>query len=219
MYAAARHGAQATGITLSKPQAELARERVRKSGLNDRCQVEVRDYRDLDPSQQYDKIVSVGMFEHVGEALLPEYFGRSWNLLQPGGVFLNQGIACSTSYHRRGPSFTDRYVFPNGELVPISTSLRAAELSGFEVRDVESLREHYALTLCHWVRRLEGNAEQARLITDETTYRIWRLYMAGSAHGFRSGRLNVYQTLFTKPLHGESGLPLTREDWYAPPGE
>ncbi len=132
----------------------------------------------------------------------------------PGGVFLNQGIAYSATYRRRGRSFTDCYVFPNGELVPTSTSLRAAELSGFEVRDVESLREHYALTLCHWVRRLEAHAEQARRITDDTTYRIWRLYMAGSAHGFRSGRLNVYQTLLAKPLHCESGLPLTREDWY-----
>jgi cyclopropane-fatty-acyl-phospholipid synthase len=214
LYAAAHYGAQATGITLSKPQAELARKRVRESNLNDRCRVEVRDYRDLDPSQQYGKIVSVGMFEHVGEALLPEYFGRAWKLLLPGGVFLNQGIAYSATYRRRGPSFTDRYVFPNGELVPISTSLRAAELSSFEVRDVESLREHYALTLCHWVRRLEANAEQARRITDDTTYRVWRLYMAGSAHGFRSGRLNVYQTLLSKPLHGESALPLTREDWY-----
>jgi cyclopropane-fatty-acyl-phospholipid synthase len=214
IYAAVHHGAQATGITLSKPQAELAQERVRQSNLNGRCRVEICDYRDLDPSRQYDKIVSVGMFEHVGEALLPEYFSRAWNLLQPGGVFLNQGIAYSATYRRRGPSFTDHYVFPNGELVPISTSLRAAELSGFEVRDVESLREHYALTLCHWVRRLEANAEQARRITDDTTYRIWRLYMAGAAHGFRSGRLNVYQTLLAKPLHGESRLPLTREDWY-----
>jgi cyclopropane-fatty-acyl-phospholipid synthase len=187
IYAAAHHGAQTTGITLSNPQAELARERVRELNLNGRCSVEVCDYRDLDPSRQYDKIVSVGMFEHVGEALLPEYFRRVWNLLRPGGVFLNQGIAYSATYRRRGPSFTDRYVFPNGELVPISTSLRAAELSGFEVRDVESLREHYALTLCHWVRQLEANAEQARRITDDTTYRIWRLYMAGSAHAMDSG--------------------------------
>jgi len=135
-------------------------------------------------------------------------------LLRPGGVFLNHGIAYSATYRRRSPSFSDRYVFPDGELVPISTILRAAELSGFEVRDVESLREHYALTLRHWVRRLEARADQARSITDDATYRTWRLYMAGAAHGFRTGRLNVYQTLLAKPLHGESGLPLTREDWY-----
>ncbi|MGA9133047.1 MAG: class I SAM-dependent methyltransferase, partial [Candidatus Sulfotelmatobacter sp.] len=123
-------------------------------------------------------------------------------------------IAYSANYQRRGPSFTDRYVFPDGELLPISTSLRAAELSGFEVRDVESLREHYALTLHHWVRRLEASAEEARRITNDATYRIWRLYMAGAAHGFRTARLNVYQTLLARPRQGDSGLPLTREDWY-----
>ncbi len=215
MHAAARYGVQAVGITLSVPQAEVARQRLRESGLNDRCRVEVSDYRDIDHDQQYDKIVSVGMFEHVGEELLPEYFRRAWDLLRPGGVFLNHGIAYSATYRRRGPSFTDRYVFPDSEMVPISTSLRAAELSGFEVRDVESLREHYSLTLHHWLLRLESHAEDARRITDDTTYRIWRLYMAGAAHGFRSGRLNVYQTLLAKPLLGESSLPLTREEWYA----
>ncbi len=214
MHAAAHYGVEAVGITLSVPQAELARKRLHESELNNRCRVEVCDYRDLEHNQQYDKIVSVGMFEHVGEELLPEYFHRAWDLLRPGGVFLNHGIAYSANYRRRGPSFTDRYVFPDGELLPISTSLRAAELSGFEVRDVESLREHYALTLHHWVRRLEARAEAARRITDDTTYRTWRLYMAGAAHGFRGGRLGVYQTLLAKPLHGQSGLPLTREDWY-----
>jgi hypothetical protein len=153
-------------------------------------------------------------FEHVGEALLPEYFNRAYELLRPGGVFLNHGIAYSATYRRKGPSFSDRYVFPDGELVPINTTLRAAELSGFEVRDLESLREQYALTLHKWVQRLEAHGEEARRITDDKTYRIWRLYMAGSAHGFRTGRLNVYQTLLAKPRHGDSGLPLTREDWY-----
>ncbi len=214
MHAAAHYGVEAMGITLSVPQAEVARKRLHESELNNRCHVEVCDYRDLEPNQHYDKIVSVGMFEHVGEELLPEYFRRACSLLRPGGVLLNHGIAYSANYRRRGPSFTDRYVFPDSELVPISTSLRAAELSGFEVRDVESLREHYALTLHHWVRRLEANAEEACRITDDTTYRTWRLYMAGSAHGFRSGRLNIYQTLLARPFHGQSGLPLTREDWY-----
>ncbi|MBZ5682865.1 MAG: cyclopropane-fatty-acyl-phospholipid synthase family protein [Acidobacteriia bacterium] len=215
MHAVAQYGVEAVGITLSVPQAEMARERLREAGLNDRCRVEVSDYRDIDHDQQYDKIVSVGMFEHVGEALLPEYFRRAWDLLRPAGVFLNHGIAYSATYHRRGPSFTDLYAFPGGELVPISTSLRAAELTGFEVRDVESLREHYALTLRHWVRRLENCREEARRITSDTTYRIWRVQMAGSAHGFRIGRLNVYQTLLAKPLRGQCGLPLTRDDWYS----
>jgi len=214
MHAAVHYGVECVGITLSVPQAELARERLRAAGLNDCCRVEVSDYRDIDHDQQYDKIVSVGMFEHVGAALLPEYFHRASNLLRPGGAFLNHGISHSAIYHRRGPSFTDRYVFPDGDLAPISTSLRAAELSGFEVRDVESLREHYGLTLHHWVKRLESRAEEARQITSDTTYRIWRLYMAGSAHAFRSGRLNVYQTLLAKPVDGRSGLPLTRDDWY-----
>ncbi len=214
MHAAAHYGVEAVGITLSVPQAEIARKRVREAGLNNRCRVEASDYRDIDHDQQYDKIVSVGMFEHVGEVLLPEYFQQAWTLLRPGSVFLNHGFAHSALYRRRGSSFVDRYVFPDGELVPISTSLRAAELSGFEVRDVESLREHYTLTLHHWVRRLENHAEEARRITSDTTYRIWRLYMAGSAHAFRSGRLNVYQVLLAKPANGQSGLPLTRSDWY-----
>jgi cyclopropane-fatty-acyl-phospholipid synthase len=214
MHAATHYGVQSVGITLSVPQAELARQRLRESGLNDRCRVEVSDYRDIEHGQLYDKIVSVGMFEHVGEALLPEYFDRAYELLRRGGVFLNHGIAFSATYHRRGPSFSDRYAFPDGEMVPINTSIRAAELSGFEVRDLESLREHYALTLHNWVQRLEARAEAARRITDDTTYRIWRLSLAGAVHRFRSGRLNVYQTLLAKPRQGDSGLPLTREDWY-----
>jgi len=214
IHAATHYGVECVGITLSVPQAEVARKCVRAAGLNDLCRVEVSDYRDIDHDQQYDKIVSVGMFEHVGEALLPEYFHRAWDLLRPGGVFLNHGIAYSATYRRRGPSFTDRYVFPDGDLVPVSTSLRAGELSGFELRDVESFREHYALTLHHWIRRLEAHREEACHVTDDTTYRIWRLQMAGSAHGFSSGRLNVYQSLFAKPVRGNSGLPLTRADWY-----
>jgi cyclopropane-fatty-acyl-phospholipid synthase len=213
-HAVAHYGVQAVGITLSVPQAEFARHRLREAGLHDRCRVEVADYRDLNHGQQYDKILSIGMFEHVGEALLPEYFHRTWDLLRPGGVFLNHGIAYSATYRRCGPSFSDRYVFPDSELVPIHTTLRAAELIGFEVRDVESLREHYALTLHHWVRRLENHAEEARRIARDINYRIWRLYMAGAAHGFRSGRLNLFQALLAKPAHGRSGLPLTRDDWY-----
>lgn len=112
------------------------------------------------------------------------------------------------------PSFVSRYVFPDGELVPLNKSLSAAEQAGFEVRDVENLREHYAMTLHEWVRRLEACHPRAREITDENTYRTWQLYMAGSEHMFRSGSLNLYQTLFVKPLHGESGMPLTRADWY-----
>jgi cyclopropane-fatty-acyl-phospholipid synthase len=213
-YAAAKYGVEAFGITLSVPQAELARERFREAGVSDQCRVEVSDYRDLDLSQQYDKLVSIGMFEHVGKSLLPEYFSRAWALLRPGGVFLNHGIAASATFVRKGPSFVDKYVFPDGELVPIHRTLRVAEACGFEVRDVESLREHYMFTLRHWVRRLEANSDEARKIAGDVIYRVWRLYMSGSAHAFQTGRLNLYQTLLSKPDHGESRLPLTREDWY-----
>jgi cyclopropane-fatty-acyl-phospholipid synthase len=216
LHAALRHGAEATGITLSRPQAEMGAERIRKAGLADRCRVEVRDYRDVEGKEAFDKLVSVGMFEHVGESRLAEYFGRAFRLLRPGGLFLNHGIACNPALPPvPGPSFADHYVFPDGELVPLNVALRAAEASGFEIRDVESLREHYVLTLEHWVRRLEARREQACRAVGERIYRLWRLYMAGAAHKFRAGRNNVYQILLARTDGGKSGLPLTRADWYA----
>lgn len=216
LHAAQNYGVEALGITLSEPQAELATERISRAGLTGCCRVEVRDYRELEGDGTYDKLVSAGMFEHVGKTRLAEYFDRAFQLLCPGGVFLNHGIASSLGEpESSGPSFVERYVFPDGELLPVSETLHAAEASGFEVRDLESLREHYALTLEQWVHRLEEKHEEARRLTDETTYRIWRLYMAGSAHGFRTGRLNLYQTLLVKPAGGENGLPLTRADWYS----
>jgi len=214
MHAAARYDVQAFGITLSVSQAEFARRRIHDLGLNGRCRVEVCDYRDLEVDQPFDKIVSVGMFEHVGEARLQEYFIRAWYLLPPGGVFLNSGITASRRHRPQEPSFIDRYVFPDGELVALSTAIEAAERSGFEVRDVESLREHYTLTLHHWVHRLESQADEARRITNEATYRTWRLYMAASEHRFRSGRLNVYQVLLARPDDMESCVPTTRAEWY-----
>ncbi len=218
MVAARHFGVDATGITLSQPQASLANERIAAAGLSNRCRVEVRDYREMDEPKGFDALVSVGMFEHVGALLLPAYFAQGWRLLKPGGAFLNHGIASrATDKPVRGPSFSDRYVFPDGELVPINVTLHAAEESGFEVRDVESLREHYALTLRHWIRRLEARHEEALKFVDEPTYRVWRLFMAGSAYGFTTGRLNLYQTLLIKPGEGgKSGLPLRREDWYKP---
>lgn len=218
LYAAQNFGVIARGITLSQPQAELARERIEEAGLSDRCLVEVRDYRDLDESVGYDKIVSVGMFEHVGESRLPGYFHKAWNLLRTGGVFLNHGIAASALHRRKGPSFIDKYVFPDGGLVPLNATVRAAENCGFEVRDVESLREHYARTLRHWVQRLETNGEEAKRITSEVRYRIWRAYMAGSAHAFAAGRVNLYQVLLSKAEKGSASLPLTRADWYGKAG-
>jgi cyclopropane-fatty-acyl-phospholipid synthase len=216
IYASRHFGAQATGITLSQPQANLANARIAEAGLSDHCHVEVRDYRQMDISQVYDALVSVGMFEHVGEELLPVYFAKAWDLLKPGGAFLNHGIACRyTDKPESGPSFSDTYVFPDGDLVPINITLKAAEESGFEVRHVESLREHYARTLRHWVSRLEDRHEDALKYVDEPTYRVWRLFMSGSAYGFHVGRLNVYQTLLVKQdSSGQSGQPLTCADWY-----
>jgi cyclopropane-fatty-acyl-phospholipid synthase len=215
MYAAEKYGVSALGITLSEPQASLANQRIRMQGLQERCRAEVRDYRQVDESAPFDKLVSIGMVEHVGGPKMPEYFGKAWRLLKPGGLFLNHGIA-----HARGPSddrdptFSQAYVFPDGDPVPIHVSTRAAETAGFELRDVESLREHYTLTLRAWVRRLEAHHEEAVRSTDEATYRVWRLFMSGSAHNFHTGANNVYQSLFVKPVQGKSGLPLTRADWY-----
>jgi cyclopropane-fatty-acyl-phospholipid synthase len=180
---------------VSESQAEVARQRTRQLDIEDRCRIEVLDYRDLKIDQQVDKIVSVGMFEHVGEKHLTEYFARTWQLLRPGGAFLNSGIAASVGFHRPGSSFIDRYVFPDGDLVPINVSLGLAEKNGFLVKNVENLREHYALTLHHWVRRLEARADEARRITDDSTYRTWRLYMAGSAHRFRSAAMHLCHVL------------------------
>ena len=218
IYAAQHYGVDATGITLSQPQADLASQRIASAGLSNRCRVEVRDYRQvpLDDSKGYDALVSVGMFEHVGAAKLPSYFAKAWQLLKPEGVFLNHGIASrATDAPQNGPSFSNTYVFPDGELLPINITLHAAGESGFEVRDVESLREHYALTLRQWVRRLEANHDRALQFVDEPTYRVWRLFMSGSAYGFSAGRLNIYQALLVKPDgQGRSGLPWTRADWY-----
>ena len=216
IHACQHYGVEAVGITLSENQATLADERIAQAGLQNRCRAEVRDYRDLRETGSFDKLVSVGMFEHVGEKRLLLYFQHAWQLLRPGGVFLNHGIALRASEPRpKGPTFMSRYVFPDGELVPINTTLYYAEQAGFEVRDVESLREHYALTLRHWTRRLENHRDQARRVVDEPTYRVWRLFLPGSAHGFTIGALNVYQALLLKPDQGASNLPLTRRDWYA----
>ncbi len=213
IHAAKHYGVEALGITLSQPQADLANERIRQAGLEKRCRVEVRDYRHVDG--KFDKLVSVGMFEHVGEKLLPIYFQKAWDLLEEGGVFLNHGIARDANIPwNRGATFNNRYVFPDGELEPIYLTLREAERVGFDVRDVENLREHYALTLRHWVHNLEMHHKKALEYVDETTYRVWRLFMSGSAYGFEDGRLKLFQTLLLKAPHRPGGLPWTRADWY-----
>jgi cyclopropane-fatty-acyl-phospholipid synthase len=215
MHAAEHYGVDALGVTLSAPQAELANERIRAAGLADRCRVEVRDFREV--TGEFDKVSSIGMFEHLTEAALPEYFAHVYQVLRPGGSFLNHGIGePATVRARRGGSFTMAYIFPDCVLLAVSTTLREAEAAGFEVRDVESLREHYALTVSAWRSRLEAGRDRAVAVTDEVTYRVWRLGMAGFTYGQRAGRLNLWQALLVKPAaDGSSGLPLTREDWYA----
>lgn len=217
LHAVKNYGVTALGITLSRNQADFANEQIRKAGLAGDCRAEICDYRDMPANNRFDKVVSVGMFEHVGEKKLPEYFTRVYQLLNSGGVFLNHGITRSVEDTKnRGPSFIDTYVFPDGELLPISTSLRIAEESGFEIRDVESHREHYAMTLRQWVKRLEEQQDKACELSNSCVYRIWRAYMAGSAYGFETGRIGLHQTLMVKSRKQASGLPLTRCDWYRP---
>jgi len=216
LRAAQKHNVRAHGITLSRIQVEEVRSRIEGAGLGPRCTVALRDYRDCEQlSGSFDKIASVGMFEHVGLKNLPNYFHAVHRLLRPGGTFLNHGIARSPLSPVRENSFIDQYVFPDGRLVTLSQAMSAAEAAGFEVRDVENLREHYELTLRRWVEGLRQNEEELRSYVPETTYRIWLLYMAGSAAAFRRGDIAVYQILFSRPEQGKCRLPLIREDWYA----
>jgi cyclopropane-fatty-acyl-phospholipid synthase len=215
MHAAREYGVHATGITLSRRQLALAQERIHQAGLSSRCEVCLLDYRDAHQLGPFDKLVSVGMVEHVGENALAEYFRCAYDLLKPGGVFLNHGIGRAGNRPKPGEkTFTDVYVFPDGELIPISTTLARAEETGFEIRDVENLREHYFFTLMQWLRRLEANEARAKELVGELKYRIWRLYLAGSAYYFQSGKLDLYQSLLVKTADGRCGMPLTRDDWY-----
>lgn len=226
-YAVRNYGVQALGITLSELQAAWSRERIRAEGLSGRCRVAVRDFRDLPAGEQFDKIVSVGMMEHVPRDEQPSYFASAHSLLRPGGLFLNHCIVSfdqargerlsaklAAKVWKRG-EFIQQYVFPDGRLVPAAHVIASAEQSGLEVRDVESLREHYALTLRHWIHELERNRETAIDLVGERTYRVWRLYMSAGAQRFDAAKLNIIQTLLSKPREdGRSGLPWTREDIY-----
>lgn len=216
IHAVKHYGVRATGVTLSTNQARLARERIQEEGLEGQCEALLMDYRDIESMGAFDKVVSVGMFEHIGRGQFSTYFRKVWQLLTPGGAFLNHAINEPTAENQyNGPGLINTYVFPDGELVPLWEAQAIAEQIGFEVRDVESLREHYALTLTHWVKRLEKNHQAARLATNDITYRIWRLYMAACSAGFRDGRIQIYQSLYLKPRKdGRSDLPLTRADWY-----
>jgi cyclopropane-fatty-acyl-phospholipid synthase len=216
LHAAGSHGAQAHGITLSREQAATTKRRIGLAGLDGGCTAELRDYRELEGAfPPFDKISSVGMFEHVGLKNLSLYFGIAYRLLRPGGLLLNHAIARSPRAPIRPDSFVGRYVFPDGKLVTLAETITAATAEGFEVRDVENLREHYELTLRRWVEGLKRHRETLLKHVSETTYRIWLLYMAGSAAAFRRGDIAVYQTLLSRPDKGRCGLPLTRADLYA----
>jgi cyclopropane-fatty-acyl-phospholipid synthase len=214
-FAAERYGAKVYGVTLSKKQQEWAEAFIRRTGVQDRCKVDYRDYREINEPNGFDKIVCVGIMEHIGAVQVPEYFNRIYGLLKPGGVFLNHHI--TRNKIRPVPVWRDfvrRYVFPDGELEPICDVLVEAEKAGFELRDVESFREHYALTLRQWVKRLEAVHDEAVKLTDEVCYRVMRIYMVGACFSFEMGAYGLYQSLLHKSTDGDRKLPLTREDWY-----
>ncbi|MFJ4781057.1 class I SAM-dependent methyltransferase [Streptomyces sp. NPDC088762] len=218
LHAAREYGVQVTGITLSREQATYARKRVAEEGLADRVEIRVQDYRDVKDGP-YGAISSIGMAEHVGAERYREYARTLYALLGPGGRLLNHQIARPPEPDEeayRIDEFIDAYVFPDGELSPLGTTVGELERAGFEVRDVEALREHYALTLRAWVARLETHWEEAVRLTSPGRARVWLLYMAASALGFEHGRLGVNQVLAVRPGEGgASGLPLRTRTWGA----
>ena len=227
MHAAQHYGVEAVGITLSKEQVALATERIAAAGLANRCRVELRDYRDLGNTPEFDRIASIGMMEHVRADLQPAYFATMFRLLRPRGVILNH---CLTSVSRALPrtamekikarlwrrdAFIDKYVFPDGRLVPVGHIVSCAESVGFELRDIESLREHYVMTLKQWVRPLIEHEAEAVRVVGERIYRIWRLYLAAGQNSLSKGSVSLIQALLVKPdSNGASGIPLTREYMY-----
>ena len=217
LRAAQKFGAHATGITLSRNQYELARERIAAAGLGDRCEVLLADYRDM--SGQFDRITSIGMFEHVGLKNLRAYFATVRDLLADDGIALNHGITSTDPETGEvawgGGSFIHRYVFPHGELPHISLAIREMSAAGLEVTDVEGLRRHYALTLKHWAQRYEQASEKIHTLVDERRYRIWRMYLAGCAYAFDHAWTSIHQILAVKADRPDvDRLPLTRDYIY-----
>jgi len=222
LWAAERYGVEATGITLSQNQLDHVTRQIAERGLTGRVHVELRDYLDLPDTPQYDKVASIGMVEHVGVRRLPGYFRKIIGVLKPGGFVLNHGITHNPlgadSLGSGIGDFVDEYVFPGGELAHVSRVIEAMGAAGLELVDAEALREHYARTLWHWVSRLEANAPAARAEVGEEKYRVWRIYMAGSAHAFDAGWLSLWQLLAGKPLpDGRLPHPLTRDYMYGNP--
>ena len=215
-WAARHHGVRAHGITLSRQQLDYAQQRIRAEGLQDQVTVELRDYRDLAGEGVYDKVSSVGMFEHVGLANLPTYLASVRRVPRPGGLFLNHGITHDEEGWNKtvATEFINRYVFPDGELDCVSNIQLGMERAGFEIHDVEGLRPHYALTLRHWVQRLEANREAALREVDAPTIRAWQLCMAACALEFEAGGTGIFQILASSRNRGEWPVPLSRGDLY-----
>ncbi len=222
LHAAQRYGVRATGITLSDNQFQLARERVAQANLSDRVEILLLDYREVVDrcgAASFDKVSSIGMFEHVGIRNLPQYFDIAQRALRERGLFLNHGITSSDVDSRPIGSgvgdFIAKYVFPHGELPHLHVAIREMSAQGFEVFDVESLRPHYAKTLTHWSRRLEARLGEAAQTIDARRLRVWRAYLAGCAYGFSQGWMNIYQVLASKQTTaGPTELPLSREWLY-----
>ena len=219
IWAAKHYGVHAHGITLSQAQLDEAKKRIAAEGLEDRITVELRDYRALEGEGVYDKVSSVGMFEHVGLANLPQYNATVHRVLKANGLFLNHGITHEENGWQKtvDTEFINRYVFPDGELDRVSNVQAGMEAAQFEIQDVENLRIHYARTLRHWVSRLEAHHDEATIYVSEATYRVWRLYMAASALEFESGGTAIYQILASRRPNARpymQPVPLTRQDLY-----
>jgi cyclopropane-fatty-acyl-phospholipid synthase len=220
-WAAEKYQARCVGVTLSQNQYDYVSQQIEQRGLQDRVQVRFQHYQDLSDKEQYDKIASIGMFEHVGLKNLPAYFSKLYQLLRPGGLILNHGITAGTPQNTRGlggeiSEFIDKYVFPGGQLIHLCRVIEMASNSGLDSTDVECWRKHYAQTLDHWVHRLDAHRNEAINLVGQERYRIWRIYMAGSANAFKHGWISIYQVLATKPLiDGSTEQPLTREHQYA----
>ncbi|MGH7821112.1 MAG: class I SAM-dependent methyltransferase, partial [Candidatus Binatia bacterium] len=216
-WAAKHYGVEAYGVTLSPSQASYAQARIRAEGLESACRVECCDYREVRGTESFDKIAAVGIIEHVGVENYPAYFAQVAGLLRRGGLFLNHGITHERKWQWTPQwDFVTRYVFPNAELDNVSHMLTVMEDGGWEIRDVEQLREHYSRTCRHWAERLLARREQALALVPEKTYRIWCLYLIASSMYFAEGSIGLYQTVLSKSDPAAVAVPTTREGIYAP---
>ncbi len=219
-HAAKNFGVRAHGVTLAENQYRHVKEKVAKLGLQDLVTVELKDYRELEGP--YDKIASIGMFEHVGVANMPAYFGKLNQLLKDRGILLNHGISrrakpagAKLKNGRPEKRLMSKYIFPGGELDNVGHTVQCLEAGRFEVHDVEGWREHYRLTTMHWCRRLTANREAAIRSVGIEKYRLWVAYLAGVSFGFHDGTLQIFQVVASKHAsRGLAALPPTRADLY-----